>query len=155
MPTGKIVYNINEVFSELNKLSSSLKKYGYEGGGALVIFIGYVKGVVEGKKVFSLEYEAYEPLASEKLKEIALSEASTDGVLDIAIYHLVGELKPGDPAVYIAVYAVSRGEAFATARRVLERIKKEVPIFKLEKREDGEFWVIGDRRRIRRELSQS
>ncbi|MEM4691399.1 MAG: molybdenum cofactor biosynthesis protein MoaE, partial [Desulfurococcaceae archaeon] len=61
-----------------------------------------------------------------------------------------GNLKPGEPTVYMAVASISRKEALETASRVRERIKKEVPIFKLEKRVDGEYWVIGDGIRVSR-----
>lgn len=38
-----------------------------------------------------------------------------------------------------------------TLSRILERVKAEPPIFKLEKRDDGEYYVIGEGRRVKRE----
>lgn len=124
------------------------------GGGGLVIFVGYVKGRVGDAAVHSLEYEAYEPYASRKIEEIEGWARSIDGVLEARIYHVVGPLKPGDHTIYVMVSAVNRDVAFRVAREALERVKEEVPIFKLERRSDGEFWVVGDGRRVRR-LSQS
>ncbi|RLG01788.1 MAG: hypothetical protein DRN49_00570 [Thaumarchaeota archaeon] len=116
--------------------------------GALVMFLGFVKGMVNGIKVMKLKFEAYEPLASNKLAEIVRQESKE--VKDIRVYHRVGELKPNDPIIYIFVSAKNRHTAFETAKRVLERVKHEVPIFKLEIREDGEYWVVGDNKRVKR-----
>ncbi len=124
-----------------------------EGAGALVVFIGYVKGVVEGHTVNELDYQAYEPYATKKLQEI-VSEEKEEGVLSIVVYHRVGDLKPGEPTIYVFVSALDRKKAFEKARRILERVKHEVPIFKLEKRNDGEYWVLGDRNRVRREKKE-
>jgi len=151
MPEGRIIrdsINVDSVANEIMRASSKA------GCGALVIFVGYVKGMVEGHEVRELEYSAYEPYASRKLQEIAEEECRDDGVLDVRIYHRVGSLRPGEPTIYIFVSAVGRAKAFDKARKVLERVKHEVPIFKLEKRADGEYWVIGDGVRMKRPLSQ-
>jgi len=145
MPVGRIIDDERDISKESGEMISP------GAGGALVIFIGYVKGIVSGKIVMELEYSSYDPYASQKLEEIAREESEEEGVLDVRIYHRVGRLKPGDPTIYILVSAVDRKTAFSTAQRVLERVKHEVPIFKLERREDGEYWVVGGGTRVRRD----
>ncbi len=126
-------------------------KYGPLGAGALAVFIGFVKGIVEGKKVIELVYEAYEPYASRKLYQIA-SEASTHpGIYAVHIRHRKGSAKPGEPTLMIAVVGENRRIAIDTLLWILERVKHEVPVFKLERREDGEFWIVGDGKRVPRE----
>ena len=125
-----------------------------KGGGALVMFLGFVKGVVDGTEVKELVYEAHEVYASKKLKEIAESYKHTKGVIDVIIYHRIGNLKPGEPTVYIFVTATNRRIAFNVASEVLERVKREVPIFKLERRSNGEYWIIGNGKRVKRESSK-
>lgn len=146
MPEGKIVSDR----VDLNKMLEELAKHSAMGAGGLALFIGVVKGVVDGCRVMELEYEAYEPHASSRLDEIARDEASRENVLDIRVYHRIGKLKPGEPTLYIAVAAVDRKSAIETLSRVLERVKHEPPVFKLEKREDGDFWIVGDGRRVER-----
>ena len=51
---------------------------------------------------------------------------------------------------YVFVAANNRVRAFEVLREVVERVKHEVPIFKLEIRSDGEFWVLGDGKRVKR-----
>ena len=125
------------------------EKWGREGYGALCLFIGVVKGKVEGKEVKSLEYEAYEPYSDEVLNRIAEEEEGGE-IAEVRIYHSVGALRPGDISLIISVVGLSREAAIEKLGKVLERVKHEVPIFKLEKREDGDYWVIGDGKRERR-----
>ncbi|MCC6032478.1 MAG: molybdenum cofactor biosynthesis protein MoaE [Desulfurococcaceae archaeon] len=136
--------NVNEYLEKLSRASSR------DGCGALVMFMGFVKGLVGEGSVNELIYEAYENYALSKMREIGEEAVKKFGVRDVVVVHRVGNLRPGDPTIYIFVTAKSRGEAFKAAEYVLERVKHEVPISKLEVRSDGEFWVLGDGRRIRR-----
>jgi len=149
---GKIIKKPIDLNSTTKELSISATK---KGGGALVLFMGFVKGVVNNAEVTNLVYEAYEPYASKKLNEIAKDYSKMEGVLDVIILHRIGNLKPGEPTIYIFVTAVNRKLAFKVASEALERVKHEVPIFKLEKRSNGEYWVMGDGKRVKREKSTS
>ncbi len=126
------------------------EKCSAQGYGSLVVYVGYVKGVVDGHKVYELQYEAYMPYAERVLRMIAEEYARMEGVCDVAIIHRVGALKPGEEALYIVVSAEPRSKAFRVAEEILERVKREPPIFKLERRSDGDYWVLGDGRRIPR-----
>mgnify|MGYP000439192037 CR=1 FL=1 len=152
MHEGKVIdkeLNVNELIKNIMKESSR------KGCGAIVMFIGFVKGVVNDKEVYRLEYEAYEPYASKILNKLAEDLAHREGVDSVLIYHRTGSLKPGEPSIYILVSAKSRKDAFSTAMEAIERVKHEVPISKLEIRSDGEYWVIGDGRRIKRSSKSS
>ncbi len=121
------------------------------GAGSLVVFMGFVKGVVGGYKVYTLSYEAYEDVALKKMEEIAREEAAKwEKTYAIWLIHRIGSLKPGDPTIYVFVVAEPRHKAFELASRILDRVKHEVPIYKLEAREDGEYWILGDHTRVRR-----
>lgn len=136
--------DVNEYLERLSKDSSK------EGCGALVMFMGFVKGLVNDEPVNKLIYEAYENFALSKMREIGNDTLKNFRVRDVVVIHRIGDLRPGDPTIYIFVTARERSEAFRAAEYVLERVKHEVPISKLEIRENGEFWVLGDGRRIRR-----
>lgn len=140
---GKVDSAISGIFEKLREAGSS-------GAGALGIFVGVVKGEVAGKRVEKLVYTAYESLAQSRLEEIARSAATKYGLDAAYIYHATGELRPGDATVVIAAIAKSRKSALAAVGEMIERVKHEVPIFKLEVREDGEYWVVGDGERVPR-----
>ncbi len=122
------------------------------GGGALSIFIGFVKGRVEGHDVEELVYEAYMPYAENILRKIVAEESVREGIIDARVYHRIGAIKAGEPTVYVLVTATNRKTAIETTAKIIERIKHEIPIFKLEIRDDGEYWIIGDGKRIKRTI---
>jgi len=138
--------DLNRAASILSSLTSG------RGAGSLVVFTGFVKGVVDGRRVFRLSYEAYEDLAVKVLEKIAREEASERGVYAVWIRHRLGDLKPGEPTLYVLVVAEPRSLAFRKASRILDRIKREVPIYKLESRDDGEYWILGESTRLKREV---
>jgi molybdopterin synthase catalytic subunit len=60
----------------------------------------------------------------------------------LAAVHRVGELRVGDLAVVVAVSCPHRAEAFAACRRLIDDLKREVPIWKHQAFADGtEEWV--------------
>ena len=109
----------------------------------MVVFVGSVRDMSEGKQVDFLEYEAYEPMALQKLREVAAEAESRWPVLAIAIQHRVGRLEIGDDAVVVAVSCPHRAEAFEACRYVIDRLKEVVPIWKKEHGEGGQVWVGG------------
>jgi len=110
------------------------------GRGGVVTFTGDVRGESHGKRVLRLEYEAYVPMAERKLAEIGRAVEEEHGAA-VAVVHRVGALRPGDAAVVIACAAAHRYPAFRACEAVIERLKKEAPIWKREVYEDGSAWV--------------
>jgi molybdopterin synthase catalytic subunit len=108
--------------------------------GGLVTFRGDVRGLSHGKKVLRLEYEAYGPMAERKLEEIGREVGGAHGAV-VAVVHRVGALVPGEAAVVIAASAPHRAPAFRACEEVIERLKRDAPIWKREVYEDGSEWV--------------
>jgi molybdopterin synthase catalytic subunit len=113
----------------------------HPGAGAIVLFVGTVRDEHAGRRVTALEYEAYEEMAARVLAEVgAALEAAAPGVR-VALLHRVGRLEVGDCAVVIACSAPHRAEAFEACREAIERLKREVPVWKKELGEDGATWL--------------
>ena len=110
------------------------------GRGGIATFTGTVRAETRGKPVLRLEYEAYRPMAERKLAEIAGDLERRHGAV-LAIVHRVGVLAPGESAVVIAAAAPHRAPAFRACEEAVERLKKEVPIWKREVFADGSVWV--------------
>lgn len=112
--------------------------------GAVVVFVGVVRNHDSGRAVVGLTYEAYEEMAAEKLRNICESVGSQFDVGDIAVVHRVGDLQVGDASVAIAVAAPHRDAAYKASREVIERLKREVPIWKREHYANGgDAWRDG------------
>lgn len=110
------------------------------GLGGVVTFEGDVRGETKGRKVVRLEYEAYVPMAERTLARLADEIAREHGA-SLAIHHRVGHLAPGEAAVIIAAAAPHRTPAFRACEAAIERLKRDVPIWKREVFEDGTVWV--------------
>ncbi|WP_416236589.1 molybdopterin converting factor subunit 1 [Thermomicrobium sp. 4228-Ro] len=113
----------------------------HPGAGAIVTFVGTVREQARGKRVRSLEYEAYAEAAEEAFAEIASEIAQRWPVLGVAIHHRTGRLEVGEASVVIAVASAHRAEAFEACRYAIERLKQVAPIWKKEVYEDGEVWI--------------
>jgi molybdopterin converting factor subunit 1 len=101
--------------------------------GAVVTFSGVTRDVPQ------LDYEAYVEMASERIAEIVDEAIARHGLCAAAAEHRIGTVPRSEPSVIVAASAPHRGEAFAGAREIIDRIKAEAPIWK---REEGE-WVEG------------
>ena len=111
------------------------------GAGGVVSFTGLVRDVDGGRGVTELEYEAH-PGAEQALRAVAERVAHDLPVLGVAALHRTGLLAVGDIAVVVAASAPHRGEAFEAARRLIDDLKREVPIWKRQVFADGdEEWV--------------
>jgi MoaE-MoaD fusion protein len=105
--------------------------------GAVVVFEGVTREVPE------LDYEAYAEMAEAKLEQIAAEEAERHGLTAVAIEHRTGAVPLSEPSVIVAASAAHRGEAFAGARALIDRVKAEAPIWKVEVTESGRERVEG------------
>jgi molybdopterin synthase catalytic subunit len=105
--------------------------------GAIVCFEGVTREVPR------LEYEAYAEMAEPRLRAIAAEEAERHGLCAVAVEHRTGTVPLGEPSVIVAASAAHRGEAFAGARAVIDRVKAEAPIWKVEVTEAGARRVEG------------
>ncbi len=110
--------------------------------GAIVLFLGVVRDVNDGRAVAGIEYTAYEAMACSELRAIAREAADRFGSSDVLIVHRLGELSLEDASVGIAVAHAHRDEAYALSRWTIEQLKRRVPIWKQEHYVDGtRDWV--------------
>ena len=109
--------------------------------GAVVTFEGVVRDHTGDRDVEYLEYEVYEEMALEKLREVADRISKNFEDVRIAIHHRFGRLQIGDCAVVIAVSSPHRADAYAASQQTIDALKEEVPIWKKEVSPDGDEWV--------------
>ncbi|WP_026875123.1 molybdenum cofactor biosynthesis protein MoaE [Jiangella gansuensis] len=111
------------------------------GAGGTCVFVGTVREEDGGRGVTSLDYEAH-PTVTDTLRAVAEKVTADVPVRALAATHRVGHLEIGDIAVVVAVAAAHRQEAFEACRRLIDDLKREVPIWKHQRFDDGgEEWV--------------
>lgn len=112
--------------------------------GAIVTFDGFVRSESHGRRTLYLEYEAYEPMAIAKMKEIGQLIHEKFAIDRVAIVHRLGHLEIGETSVFITVSAPHRAAAFEACRFAIDTLKRTVPIWKKEYFEDGAVWADGE-----------
>ena len=112
--------------------------------GAIVTFDGFVRNESHGRPTLYLEYEAYEPMALQKMREIGQLIHQKFAIDRLAIVHRLGRLEVGETSVFIAVSAPHRAAAFDACRFAIDTLKRTVPIWKKEYFEDGAVWADGE-----------
>jgi molybdopterin synthase catalytic subunit len=110
--------------------------------GAVLLFLGIVRDVNDGRTVTGMEYSAYEAMAERELAAIAEEARSRFAGTDVAIQHRLGDLGLEEASVGIAVAHAHRRTAYDVSRWLIEELKRRVPIWKREHYLDGtREWV--------------
>ncbi len=105
--------------------------------GASVSFIGYVRGLNLEADVEAMHLEHY-PGMTEKALAVIVDEALTRWKLTgAAVIHRVGELRPPDRIVLVAVTSAHRGDAFSACEFIMDYLKTRAPFWKKEELKDG------------------
>jgi len=112
--------------------------------GAMVVFDGFVRNNYRGQQTLYLEYEAYEPMALAKMREIGAEIRAKFPVHRLAIVHRLGRLEIGETSVLIAVSSAHRAAAFDACRYAIDTLKRVVPIWKKEYFAGGAVWAEGE-----------
>src|SRR4051812_47445128 len=119
-----------------------LRRVSAPANGAVILFLGAVRQVNEGRAVSGIDYAAYEQMALSELSAIASEASDRFGTSDVAIEHRLGTLAVEEISVAIAVGHPHRDIAYAASRWVIEELKRRVPIWKREHYADGtREWV--------------
>jgi MoaE-MoaD fusion protein len=134
MTTGLVHARVTEEPLSLERLAAAVR---HPAAGAVVTFQGTTRDVER------LEYEAYREMAEERIALIVTEAIDRHGLAAGAAEHRVGPVPLAEASVAVAVSAAHRGEAFAGAREIIDRIKAEAPIWKKEVDAGSERWVEG------------
>ena len=105
--------------------------------GAHEIFLGQVRAdVINEKIVAAIEYTTYKELALEKMHEIREAIFDKYELVCMHVYHSLGAVKAGEICLFVFTSSVHRRAAIDACNEVVERIKKELPVWGKEVFED-------------------
>ncbi len=98
--------------------------------GAHSIFLGQVRAdVIDGKTVAAIEYTTYTEMALEKMHEIRESAFEKYELTCMHVYHSLGAVKAGEISLFVFTSSPHRRAAIDACNEVVERIKKELPVW--------------------------
>ena len=109
--------------------------------GAVAAFIGIARDVNDGETVATLALEHYPGMTEKALEKIVAEAHARWRLIDVLVIHRVGELRPTDQIVLVAVTSAHRGDAFAACEFIMDYLKTRAPFWKKESTPQGQRWV--------------
>jgi molybdopterin synthase catalytic subunit len=115
------------------------REAGHPKCGAVLTFSGTVRNHHMGRQVEKLAYESYEAMAQVQMAAIVKeAEQQFEQLEKVQVFHRLGEMEVGESSIYITVATHHRPDGFGALRFIIDRIKRDVPIWKKEFYTDGE-----------------
>lgn len=113
------------------KIATSIQNHSSKTNiGAHSIFLGQVRAdEKEGSSVRAIDYTAYEEMALEKAFEIREAIFEKYPLTCMHIYHSLGEVKVGGISLFVFTSSKHRKAAIEACGELVERIKKELPVW--------------------------
>jgi molybdopterin synthase catalytic subunit len=108
-----------------------------QGMGAVVCFLGFVRGTEGNANISALEYEVFQRMAEHQINLLLDEIAKRWPIESVRLVHRVGLVKVNEPSLWVEVVAPHRSEAFAACQWLIDELKRAVPIWKKP--------VMGDR----------
>ncbi|MDX2196903.1 MAG: molybdenum cofactor biosynthesis protein MoaE [Cytophagales bacterium] len=112
--------------------------------GACNIFLGKVRNdMVHDKEVQAIYYTAYQDMAIDCINDIVNQLLKQYNILSINIQHSLGVVHAGEICIMVMVAASHRQDAINTCETLVNRIKKEVPVWGKELYDNDQYtWKI-------------
>lgn len=101
-----------------------------DGAGAVARFDGLVRSTEGGEPISGLEYEAYAPMAEKIIRSILEDLGREHPFHLVRVRHRLGFVPVGGAAIIMDVHSRHRAEAFAVLTKFMDRLKRDVPIWK-------------------------
>ncbi len=98
--------------------------------GAVLCFDGIVRATENGRPIAALNYEVYEPMASRQLHTLCEDVLARFGLLSVQTWHSRGRVPVGACSFRLRIAAQHRTEALQAMTDFIERLKRDVPIWK-------------------------
>lgn len=78
----------------------------------------------------AIEYQTYDPMAQRELAGLAHEVAVRRGLEAIVVLHSRGRVAPGECSFVLEVRSAHRAESLAAMTEFIDRLKRDVPIWK-------------------------
>lgn len=126
-------------------IASSIEKHQSKTDiGAHDIFLGQVRAdKIDDKTVVAIEYTSYKEMAEEVAWKIREETFEQFELTCLHLYHSIGTVKAGEICLFVFTSSKHRQMAFDACSYLVERIKKELPVWGKEIFENQEHqWKV-------------
>ena len=98
--------------------------------GAVVCFLGVVRGTQGNASISALEYEVFQRMAEHQINLLFDEMARRWPIESVRLVHRIGRVKVSEPSLWVEVIAPHRGAAFAACQWLIDEMKRVTPIWK-------------------------
>lgn len=114
--------------------------------GAHQIFLGQIRADLKNRqRVKSIDFTAYREMCEEQYYTIREDLFERFNLSCMHVYHSLGEIAVGEINLFIFVSSAHRRDAIDACSELVERIKKDLPIWGKELFEDGQHdWKVNN-----------
>lgn len=100
------------------------------GAGAILVFEGVVRGREADRDIVALDYQAYEPMATNMLRQLAERICQESDLLAVDVTHSRGRVAVGECSFRLVVRSRHRKEGLRAMDWFIDQMKQDVPIWK-------------------------
>ena len=124
-------------------VSDEIKKLHQNNTGAIVNFIGVVRGYDEKNNqiINSMTLEHYPGMTESEIEKIVFESSQRWELTGVTVIHRVGNLKPSDQIVFVGVSSKHRQNAFDGCNFIMDWLKTKAPFWKVEENNNKKNWV--------------
>jgi len=101
-----------------------------DGMGAVIYFLGVVRGMEGEKNIVAIEYEAFQKMVEHQFHLLFDAMEKRWPIESVRLVHRTGVVKVSEPSLWVELVAPHRGEAFAACQWLIDEMKRVVPIWK-------------------------
>ena len=114
----------------INEAALISQRHMSAGMGAVVNFLGVVRGSEEGKAISAIEYEAFAKMVRHQFDLLFDEMEKRWPIESVRLVHRAGVVRVNEPSLWVEIIAPHRGEAFAACQLLIDEMKRVVPIWK-------------------------
>ena len=130
LPAEKMKRQLTITTERIDETALLSKRGLSDGMGAVVCFLGVVRGTEEDRAISAIEYEAFQQMAEHQFHLLFSQMEKRWPVESVRVVHRVGVVAVNDSSLWVEVVAPHRGEAFAACQWLIDEMKRLVPIWK-------------------------
>ena len=130
LPAEKMKRQLTITTERIDEAALLSKRRMSDGMGAVVCFLGVVRGTEEDRAISAIEYEAFLPMAEHQFNLLFDQMEKRWPIESVRLVHRIGVVQVNEPSLWVEVVGPHRGEAFAASQWLIDEMKRVVPIWK-------------------------
>src|SRR5216110_3499287 len=129
-PADRMKRQLTITMERIDEAALLSKRRMSDGMGAVVCFLGVVRGTEEDRAISAIEYEAFIRMAEHQFNLLFDQMEKRWPIESVRLVHRIGVVQVNEPSLWVEVVGPHRGEAFAACQWLIDEMKRVVPIWK-------------------------